>query len=63
MFKKIFMFNKPNLKKIQEALFWAEQRNEHIKETVERIHTIIIKTRSTAENKNNTKNQQNDLQS
>ena len=45
------MFNKPNLKKIQEALFWAEQRNEHIRETVETIHTIIIKAQSTAENK------------
>jgi hypothetical protein len=29
------MFNKPNIKKIQEALFWSEERNEHIGEIVE----------------------------
>jgi hypothetical protein len=38
------MFNKSNLKKTQEALFWAEERNEHIGETVEIIYSIIFKT-------------------
>jgi len=31
-----FIFNKANLKKMQEAVFWAEKRNKYTQETVER---------------------------
>lgn len=40
------MSNKLNVKKIQETLFQAEERNEHSQETVERSKkAIIIKTK------------------
>lgn len=51
-----------NLKKVQETIFWAEERNKHSRDWRRKKNkAIIIKTQSTSENgKKNMKNQHGD---